>query len=74
MDEKKPENPFLIDFFGPGEVHSNITLRDLIAMTKQLTPADLACIEYHDAKGNAAEAEASLRYSYADAMLAEREK
>lgn len=70
MAKKKPENPDLIQCFNPGEVVSFITLRDLFAMSKQLTPMQQAWIDKNDGSPTL---EASIRYAYADTMLAERE-
>lgn len=82
MDKNKSYNPTLFKMkFEDGIpiIYSTVTLRDLFAMSKQLTERERLCLEYHDSipgyhgpKGE--ELEARIRYAYADAMLAEREK
>lgn len=73
MGKNKADNPPLFVGAWNGEkpaYWSTITLRDLFAMSKHLTPMQQAWIDKNDGSPTL---EASIRYAYADAMLAERE-
>lgn len=54
--------------------YDGMFLRDWFAGTYRLLPADIAYVERHDPDGGRLGVESSIRYCYADAMLAKRKE